>query len=371
MGYTFDIELDTDQPFIIELDLAESKAQTISGAIVVDLDRADSFKIATIAVHGHIGAMMNIGTPAQELIRETLVDWSTDLIAANDTDGSGTIHLEAGKNSIPFRLDLPQPDELPPTLINKLDTPYIDWKYEIHATLRRQFFLSKTRVVKHDLILRRPIAPTVDSVLTTSMDHRGQYRSKLTVPGQLVLGQDRVAAQAELKARSKEFMIKEVECTILQTEEIDYTTKMGHDNVVNAHAPGAHCTVSSTRLVSSVAVFQNDENDMDFGHHNPIEFNIRVDNDQLIPTEHGLGWLKISHMLRYNIKFMNVELPLLTTELPLFVGNEVISKTSEAAIRPQSTSSRLMSLLKIDGTEGHFHHHHAHEDRDSTPEPEQ
>jgi len=53
MGYSFDIELDTEQPFIVELEMAEYNTQTISGAIALKLDRAEQFKVATIAVHGH------------------------------------------------------------------------------------------------------------------------------------------------------------------------------------------------------------------------------------------------------------------------------------------------------------------------------
>ncbi|KAG0006887.1 hypothetical protein BGZ65_002295 [Modicella reniformis] len=367
MGFTFDIELDTEQLFIVELDMAEYNTQTISGAIALKLDRAETFKIATVAIHGHIGAMLNIDTPHQAIIREPLISSSMDLIAANDTQGTGTIQLDAGEQYIPFRIDIPRSGELPPTLINKLDTPYIDWKYEIHATMRRDYFFSSTRVVKHDLILRRPIAPTSEeSDLTTSMDRPGQYRSKLTAPGRIVLGQDRLQAKAELKARSKEFLIKEVDCALVQIEEIDYETKRGHP-VENAHVPGAHCTVNSSRLVSSMVVVQNEEGDMDFGRFTPIEFDIRLDNDQLIPTEHGLGWLNISHVFRYTVHFMDENQPALITEVPLFVGNEVISKACCASVNGHtSIGARLMHALKIEGAEDH----HCHDDKESTPEPE-
>ncbi|KAG0203361.1 hypothetical protein BGX28_004359 [Mortierella sp. GBA30] len=365
MGYSFDIELDTDQPFIVELDMADHHTQTLSGAIALKLDRADSFKVATIAIHGHIGAVLNIDTPDQAIIRESLIESSVDLIAANDTEGRGTIHMEAGQQYIPFRIDIPRSGELPPTLINKLDTPYIDWKYEIHATLRRDYFFSSTRVVKHDLILRRPIPPTSDSVLTASMDRPGQYRSKLTAPGRIVLGQDRLHATAELKARSKEFMIKEVDCALVQIEDIEYLTKRGHP-VENAHAPGAVCKINASRLVSSMVVIPNEESDMDFGRNHPIEFDLRIDNDQLIPTEQGLGWFNVSHILRYTLHFMDVNQPALTTELPMFVGNEVISKECCAAIKPAASSARLLDSLRIEGTEDH----HLHHEKESTPERE-
>jgi hypothetical protein len=52
-GFTYDIELNTEQPFIVELDLNESNYQTLSGAIALKLDRSESFKVATIAIHGH------------------------------------------------------------------------------------------------------------------------------------------------------------------------------------------------------------------------------------------------------------------------------------------------------------------------------
>ncbi|KAF8940724.1 hypothetical protein BGZ58_005052 [Dissophora ornata] len=364
MGYTFDIELDTDQPFIVELDMT-GQPQTISGAIALKLDRADSFKVATIAIHGHLGAMLNVETPHQGVIRETLLTSSTDLIAANDTDGHGIISFESGEQYIPFRLDIPRSDDLPPTLINKLDTHYIDWKYEIHATIRRDFFFSKTRVVKHDLIFRRPIEPTCESELSTSMDRAGQYKSKLTAPGRIVLGQDRLSVKAELEARSMEFMIREVDCAVVQTEDIDYVTREGHDGIENAHSPGAHCTIKSSRVVSSVVAVSNDESDLDFGRYMPIELNVRIDNDQLIPTEQGLDWLAVSHVLRYTVHFMDMSQPALITELPLFVSNEVISRERSATMRPQASSARLVSSLKIDGTEDHVH-----DDKESTPEPE-
>lgn len=53
MGFTFDVELHTEQPFLVELDTAEYNTQTISGAIVLKLDRPESFKIVTVDIHGH------------------------------------------------------------------------------------------------------------------------------------------------------------------------------------------------------------------------------------------------------------------------------------------------------------------------------
>jgi len=52
MGYTFDIELETDQPFVVVLD-QDSHVQTLNGAIVLHLDKPESFKLATVAIHGH------------------------------------------------------------------------------------------------------------------------------------------------------------------------------------------------------------------------------------------------------------------------------------------------------------------------------
>ncbi|KAF9425751.1 hypothetical protein BGZ94_007253 [Podila epigama] len=363
MGYTFDIELDTEQPFIVELEMAEYNTQTISGAIALKLDRSEQFKVATIEIRGHIGAMLNIGTPEQALAREDLISTTVDLIAANDTEGRGTITLDSGDQYIPFRIDIPRSGELPPTLINKLDTPFIDWKYEIHASLQRNYFFSSKRVVKHDLIMRRPIAATGDTELTTSVDQPGQYRSKLTTPGRLVLGQDRLTAKAELKSRSKSYMIKELECGVVQIEEIDYRTKRGHP-IANADVPGAPCKIDSSRLVSSMVVVPNSDGDLDFGRYTPIEFDIRLDNDQLIPSEHGLGWLRISHVLRYTIHFMDVNLAPLISEVPLFVGNEVVSKTKAAQVVPQMSSARLVSSLAVgDGSDSD-----SNASKESTPE---
>jgi len=52
-SFTYDVELDTEQPFIVELDLDEKNVQTLSGAITLKLDRSESFKVATVAIHGH------------------------------------------------------------------------------------------------------------------------------------------------------------------------------------------------------------------------------------------------------------------------------------------------------------------------------
>ena len=56
-----------------------------------------------------------------------------------------------------------------------------------------------------------------------------------------------------------------------------------------------------------------------------MEFDLRVDNDQLVPTAYGLGWLHISHVLRYTIHFMDVAHFSVVTEVPVFVGNSVVS----------------------------------------------
>ncbi|KAG0054878.1 hypothetical protein BGZ83_010216 [Gryganskiella cystojenkinii] len=401
MGFTFDVELNTEQPFIIELDPRPNHVMTLMGCISLKLDRAEVFKVATVAIHGHIGAMVKIESPHQNVVRSTLVETSVDLIAANDTEGRGTIRLEEGQQYIPFRIDIPRTGELPPTLINKLDTPYIDWKYEIHATLRRDYFFSSTRVVKHDLIFRRPIAPPAALVaslptaeessgssphhhlakllgiksssnvdakaeaeqgfVSASIDHKGEYRSKVVVPGSMVLGQDRVKVQVDLKARNKAFMIKEVDCAIVQTEDINYDTARGGAPSAEHNDSESVCKILSTRLVSSHAVLANENADLDFGRFKPLEFDLRVDNDQVIPTEYGLGWINISHVLRYTIHFLDVSQFAVVTEIPIFVGNEVVPTLKTAG----NNAGRLIGDLKIDGTEDH----HLHSERDSTPEP--
>lgn len=122
------------------------------------------------------------------------------------------------------------------------------------------------------------------------------------------------------------------------------------------------CKIFSTRLVSSHVVLSNNEGDMDFGRFKPLEFDLRVDNDQLIPTEYGLGWLQISHVLRYTIHFMDVGHISVATSIPLFVGHGVISTE-----RPEDQSSRLIGNLKIAGAEDH----HLHSERETTPEAEE
>lgn len=179
--------------------------------------------------------MLNIGTPESGIVHERLVNSTTDLVAANDTNGNALIDFEAGTQYLPFRVEIPRSGDLPPTLINKLDTPYIDWKYEIQVTLRRGSLFSTTKTLRHDLILRRLHTPSPSTkTLTSSTDVHGQYRSKLTADGVISLGQDTLQASVELKARHKEYMIKEIDCAIVQTEDINFKTKRGHPSVDNA-----------------------------------------------------------------------------------------------------------------------------------------
>lgn len=179
---------------------------------------------------------MNVDTKPT-IVYERLVEDSIDLVAANDTEGYGTIHIpNAGTQFIPFRLDLQRPGLLPPTLINKLDSHDIDWKYEIHATLKRDSIFARTQVVKHDLIFRRPVAPKGETtaLITSSTDMPGKFRSKLSVPSQIKLGQDRLLAKVEMKARHKQYLIKEIEFSIVQTENINYATRHAHPQAENA-----------------------------------------------------------------------------------------------------------------------------------------
>lgn len=162
---------------------------------------------------------------------------TVDLVAANDTEGHGTIKFEeAGKQYLPFRIDLPKPSDLPPTLLNKLDTHYIDWKYEIIAKVQRDFIFSTSREVKHDLAVQRPMSGLgpKEKTITASTDLPGNFRSKITIPSRIALGQDRLKATVEMKARNKGYMIKEIDCAIVQTEDIRYTTRHPHPSVANA-----------------------------------------------------------------------------------------------------------------------------------------
>ncbi|KAG0215813.1 hypothetical protein BGX28_008124 [Mortierella sp. GBA30] len=371
MGFAFDIELDTKQPFIVDLELEDYHTQTLTGAIILQLEQPEKFKVATVTIHGHVGVALNVDTSKPTIVHEPLIQSTVDLIAANDTEGHGTIKFDnAGTQYLPFRVDIPRSGDLPPTLINKLDTHYIDWKYEIHATLQRDFIFSSTRVVKHDLILRRAITPTGENAavtMTASTDMPKQFRSKLTAPSRIVLGQDQLTASIEMKARHKSYMIKEIDCAIVQTEDINYFTRRGHPSVDNAHVPGVPCTVNASRLVSAIKKIPNDDNDIDFGRRKPIEMKVRLDNFQLIPTERGLDWLEISHTLRFTVHFMDVNLPPVITELPLFVGHEEVpfEETIALSEAPKTTTSkRLMQALHIPGTE----HHISNSQLEATPE---
>jgi hypothetical protein len=53
MGFTFDIELDTAEPFQVQLDLSQKRAQTLSGAIAFQLDAPETFKLAEISIVGN------------------------------------------------------------------------------------------------------------------------------------------------------------------------------------------------------------------------------------------------------------------------------------------------------------------------------
>ncbi|KAG0252390.1 hypothetical protein BG011_007007 [Mortierella polycephala] len=366
MRYTFNVELNTDQPFVVDLHPEDYQTQVLSGAIAINLGRPEKFKAATIAIHGHVGIALNIDSAKPSIVYEPLMQSTVDLVAANDMDGSGVIRFEDdGIQYLPFRIDIPRPGNLPSTLINKLDTHYIDWKYEIHATLQRDSIFSLKRVVKHDLIFRRPIPPKDEDAPdhTVSTDMPKQFKSKLTVPKYVSLGQDSLAATVKLKARDKSYMIKEIDCAVVQTEDIDYFTKRSHPSVEDAEFPGVPCKVNASRLVSVIKKIPNDDFDLEFGHSKPIEMDVRLDNMQLIPTERGLDWLEISHVFRFTIYFMDVNLQPLITELPLIVGHEEVSVEPMAAMKAQTEETRMIDSLKISDTEDHIAH-----SRSPTPE---
>ncbi|KAG0315964.1 hypothetical protein BGZ97_007654 [Linnemannia gamsii] len=358
MGFTFDIELHTEQPFIIDLKADSHHSQTIEGAIVIQMDRAEHFKVATVGIHGHVGLAFPSSTKTP-IVYERLIETHTDLVAANDADGKGRIEFHhAGTHHIPFRIDLPRARDLPPTMINRLDTHEIDWKYEIHATLKRDFMLSSTRTVKHELIIRRQIVPRTETTatLSASTDMPKKFRSKLSAPSRVSMGQDKLRISVDMKARDKLYMVKEIDCAIVQTEEINYVTKQGHPSVEEAHAPGVPFNVNASRLVSAHKKVSNDDNDMDFGRYKPIHMDIHLDNFQLIPTDRGLSWLDISQVIRFTVHFMDVNLEPIVTELPLFVDHEDFCAIKIAELKgAQQDKSRLVESLKIAGTDEDHH----------------
>ncbi|KAF9088662.1 hypothetical protein BGX29_000165 [Mortierella sp. GBA35] len=362
MGFTFDIELYTEQPFIVDLKDTHH-SQTVEGAIILQLDRPEHFKIATVGIHGHVGLVFPDSAKAST-VYERLIETHSDLVAANDADGKGHIEFDqAGTQRLPFRLDLPKARELPPTMINRLDTHYIDWKYEIHATLKRDFMLSGTRVVKHELIIRRHIVPRTETtaILSVPFDLPKQFRSKVSAPSRVSMGQDKLRVSVEMKARDKLYMVKEIDCAVVQTEDINYVTKQSHPSVDNAHAPGVAVKINATRLVSAHKRIANDDNDLDFGRHQPIDIDLRLDNFQLLPTERGLSWLDITQVIRFTVNFMDVNLEPIVTELPLFVDHEdfcaqKIADLKDAQQKSLADSTRLVESLKIAGTEDHIHH---------------
>ncbi|KAF9104873.1 hypothetical protein BGX27_009918 [Mortierella sp. AM989] len=365
MGYTFTVELYTEEPFVLTVDQGDKHVRTLSGRVVLELSKPENFKIATVAVHGHIGVALNIDTKPT-IVHERLLNLTTDLIAANDREGHGVLRFsEPGTHYIPFRIDIPRLNKLPPTLLNKLDTPYVDWKYEIHATLQRDSIFSSPSVVKHDLILRRSIKPENESpVLSASTDMPSQFRSRLSAPSSITLGQNTLPVSVELKARHKSYMIREIDCAVVQTEDICYYTKHGHPNVNNAQDPGVRTSVGASRLVSSIKKISNDEADLNFGRGKPLQLDIHLDNFQLIPTERGLDWFEISHVLKFTVYFMDMNLEPIITELPIFVGHDSAPSHDFTVMNAAAAgAARLMQSLIV-GAENHL----LHSDNEVPPE---
>lgn len=116
----------------------------------------------------------------------------------------------------------------------------------------------------------------------------------------------------------------------------------------SSHVPGAPCKVNASRIVSNFKKVRNEENSLDFGRKKPINMDLRIDNFQLIPTEQGLDWLQISHVLRYTIHFMDVQLEPIVTELPLFVSHEDLSCVAEPMLKFKRAETILMPLPQIE-----------------------
>ncbi|KAF9979324.1 hypothetical protein BGZ73_000018 [Actinomortierella ambigua] len=325
MGYTFDIEIhDTKAPLVVDLDLDPYKTQTLTGCIAFDLDKAMSFSVAKVSIIGQVGVVINPGTPDQDIAHESLLDAhqaEVDLVAANDTNGDGKIAMEAGRQYLPFRIDVRRAGSLPPTLVNKLDTPYIDWRYHLVVTVKRDSFFSVSQTIKRELIMRRQIAPVRRcDFISAATDKPKKFRSRFTIPSMIVLGQSALLAKVELKARDKGYLIREVDCALIQTEMIDYETRRGH-SIKNAGVPGYKNKIEASRIVSPLRTIVNEKNDMDFGRDTPLTFPLPIDNHSLLPTERGLGWLDISHKVEFKVHFMDVNLPPVKAEMPLFVGH--------------------------------------------------
>ncbi|KAF9190785.1 hypothetical protein BGZ49_003662, partial [Haplosporangium sp. Z 27] len=353
MGYSFDIELFTDEPFVIELSSQRINSQLVSGRIVLHLDKPEDFKVATVRIHGQIGIALNTEKKAT-IVHEHLLNMESDLVAANDSEGRGVIRFpEAGTNYIPFRIDIPRPHDLPPTLINKLDTHYIDWKYEVHATLQRSSIFSTPSVVKRDLIMRRRIVPTVETpTLSATTDMPNQFKSHLTVPSAISLGQNTLPATVEIKSSDKSFIVKEIDCAVIQTENISYFTRYEHPHVENAHEPGVPCKIEASRLVSSIKKIVNDDATLDFGQDGPVQLDVNLDNFQLIPTERGIKWLEISHVIRFTVHFVDVTMNPIITELPIFVDQESAPSEDLSMMNAAAAgAASLMSSLIIAGAE--------------------
>ncbi|KAG0245281.1 hypothetical protein BGW41_002750 [Actinomortierella wolfii] len=342
MGYTFDVEIhDTKAPMVVDLELDPYTTQTLTGCIVFDMDKATTFSVAKVSIIGQVGVVINAGTSDQAIAHESLLDAhqaEVDLIAANDTNGDGKITLEAGRQYLPFRIDIRRAGSLPPTLVNKLDTPYIDWRYHLVVSVKRDWIFSTTSTIKRELIMRRQITPIRRcDFISASTDRPKKFRSRFTIPSTILLGQDSLTARVELKARDKGYLIREVDCSIIQVENIAYETRRGHP-IKNAGTPGYKCKIEASRIVSPLRSIVNEKNDMDFGRDAPLVFTLPIDNLTLLPTERGLGWLDISHKVEFKVHFMDVNLPPVKAEMPLFVGHSP-DEYCHLAIKPEGEAA--------------------------------
>ncbi|KAF9577763.1 hypothetical protein BGW38_006821 [Lunasporangiospora selenospora] len=214
-------------------------------------------------------------------------------------------------------------------MTNHLDTHYISWKYEIKAVVQRSSFVSTKHSIKRELFLRRPISPAhgeePSPAIEDAKDLPKFFRSKVTIPPRIQQGAESMKVKVEMKARNKGYMVREVECFIVQTEDINYVTKASHPKIENAENPGVPLTVNGSRTVSNVLRKQNEDADLDFGHGRPLELDIRLDNNYLIPTEQGLSWLSITHAFEYKIHFMDVNLEPVTGHWPILVDHSVVT----------------------------------------------
>ncbi|KAF9927524.1 hypothetical protein FBU30_003116 [Linnemannia zychae] len=318
MSFTVETSLDTKTPNVIELlgPPSASVIHQISGTLRLHVQKAVQLKQLSVTFLGE--AFASYPNTIRSAKSDPITLHRIEIPAIKTPT-----QYQPGDYNIPFQLSLP--GNISTIDCSKLKTESLVWGYELITVAAPAALLSRRKIYKQPITFKRLLVPQSDiSDSRFSAKRPNEIDCSMAIPKFITLTDTKLSARIFLHPLNATSRVKNIVVMGIQQEKIHIertvkTMSTSETGFVDDNDPSV---ISDTAKSFSNTLILTNPNQEEFstawGRESPIELELDIDPNSMVPSE-SLGWIKITHGIRFMIEFADSSIRNLVVIAPIQV----------------------------------------------------